>query len=144
MTRAKEKLYLSLAMSRMTYTGEPLVCAPSRFLQEIPADLIHWKESGLGAQALERPRRSLERETASLPQAPRKKNTQWSNRVDVVPRDNSGLELAVGDRIIHDDFGEGSVVALTGEGPKRVAEVTFDQVGKKRLLVKIAPISRVG
>ena len=49
----------------------------------------------------------------------------------------------MGDRITHDDFGEGSVLALTGEGPKRVAEVHFDQVGKKRLLVKIAPISRV-
>ena len=143
MTRAKEKLYFSLAMSRLTYTGEPLVCAPSRFLQEIPADLIEWKESGLGASALERPRRQIERETPSLPQAPRKKNTQWANRIDVVPRDNSALELAVGDRIVHDDFGEGSVMALQGEGPKRVAEVQFDQVGKKRLLVKIAPISLV-
>ena len=97
----------------------------------------------MGQAALNRPRPSLERSLPSLPQAPRKKNTAWANRIDSVPRDNSSLELAVGDRINHDDFGGGSVTALTGEGPKRVAEVQFDTVGKKRLLVKIAPISRV-
>ena len=142
MTRAKEKLFLSLAMSRATF-GEPMICAPSRFLQEVPAQLIEWRESRAGGFALERPARSLDRALPSLPQAPRQKNTQWANRIDRLPRDNSDLELAVGDRIHHDDFGEGSVMALTGAGPKRVAEVQFDQVGKKRLLVKIAPISRL-
>jgi DNA helicase II / ATP-dependent DNA helicase PcrA len=53
------------------------------------------------------------------------------------------LVLVAGDRIAHDDFGEGSVVAVTGEGPKRVAEVAFDQAGRKRLLIKIAPISKL-
>jgi DNA helicase-2/ATP-dependent DNA helicase PcrA len=49
----------------------------------------------------------------------------------------------VGDRITHDDFGQGSVMAVTGEGPKRVAEVAFDTAGRKRLLIKIAPISKI-
>jgi len=49
----------------------------------------------------------------------------------------------VGDRIKHDDFGPGTISGVTGAGPKRVAEVMFDQAGKKRLLVKIAPISLI-
>jgi DNA helicase-2/ATP-dependent DNA helicase PcrA len=49
----------------------------------------------------------------------------------------------VGDRIAHDDFGQGSVTAVTGVGPKRVAEVQFDTAGRKRLLIKIAPISKI-
>ncbi|AVG23364.1 DNA helicase PcrA [Pontimonas salivibrio] len=140
MTRAKNKLHLSLAMSRQTF-GEAMVCAPSRFLREIPEELMQWRDSGLGDRALTAPRTSLEREPRSLPRPPREKNTQWANRIDTVVRDNSEMELAVGDRITHDDFGPGTISALTGAGPKRVAEVRFDQVGKKRLLVKIAPIS---
>ena len=58
-------------------------------------------------------------------------------------RDNSDLELLAGDRIRHDDFGEGTVNAVTGQGAKRVAEVLFDDAGKKRLLIKIAPIAKV-
>jgi DNA helicase-2/ATP-dependent DNA helicase PcrA len=58
-------------------------------------------------------------------------------------RDNGDLTLVVGDRIVHDDFGEGSVKQVTGEGPKRVAEVSFDTRGTKRLLIKIAPITKL-
>ena len=58
-------------------------------------------------------------------------------------RDNGDLTLAVGDRIRHADFGEGRVSAVTGEGSKRVAEVQFDTAGRKRLLIKIAPIEKL-
>jgi DNA helicase-2/ATP-dependent DNA helicase PcrA len=58
-------------------------------------------------------------------------------------RDNSGLELAIGDRITHDDFGTGLVLGVNGEGAKRIAEVLFDAVGKKKLLIKIAPITKL-
>jgi DNA helicase II / ATP-dependent DNA helicase PcrA len=60
-----------------------------------------------------------------------------------VVRDNGDLTLAAGDRIRHNDFGEGRVTAVTGEGPKRVAEVQFDTAGRKRLLIKIAPIEKL-
>jgi DNA helicase-2/ATP-dependent DNA helicase PcrA len=86
--------------------------------------------------------RFVDREPRGLPKAPKKK-TEWANRVDAVARDNSGMELGPGDRIRHTDFGEGTVGAISGEGAKRVAEVMFDHAGKKRLLVKIAPIEKV-
>jgi DNA helicase II / ATP-dependent DNA helicase PcrA len=78
----------------------------------------------------------------SLPKAP-KKTTEWANRVTSSVRDNGDLTLVPGDRIAHDDFGEGSVVSVTGEGAKRIAEVSFDTSGRKRLLIKIAPISKL-
>ena len=43
-TRARKRLYLSLAMTRAQF-GEVTVAMPSRFLQEIPAELIHWRQS---------------------------------------------------------------------------------------------------
>jgi DNA helicase-2/ATP-dependent DNA helicase PcrA len=58
-------------------------------------------------------------------------------------RDNGDLTLEAGDRIRHTDFGEGRVVAVTGVGTKSIAEVQFDTAGKKRLLIKIAPIEKL-
>ena len=51
--------------------------------------------------------------------------------------------IAAGDRIRHADFGEGRVVGVTGQAPKAVAEVQFERAGRKRLLIKIAPIEKL-
>ena len=143
-TRARKHLAVSLAMSRMTF-GDVRVSSPSRFLADIPDNLIDWRETpgiqqvtdGMSGRG-----RFVDRNPRGLPPAPKKK-TEWANRVDAVARDNSSMELVPGDRIKHADFGEGTIRALTGEGAKRVAEVMFDHAGKKRLLVKIAPIEKL-
>jgi DNA helicase-2/ATP-dependent DNA helicase PcrA len=75
--------------------------------------------------------------------AAQKPKTEWTNRVTGKVRDNGDLELAIGDRIKHDDFGEGRVQAITGTAAKRIAEVQFDTAGRKRLLVKVAPIVKL-
>ena len=49
----------------------------------------------------------------------------------------------MGDRVRHDEYGEGRVNAVTGAGTKRVAHVTFDSVGERKLLVKLAPIEKL-
>ena len=159
-TRARKRLYLSLAMTRAQF-GELSVAHPSRYLQEIPAELIDWRQSpgmansrgGTQSRALNARRGrdalsgfgSAGRASAGqqgLPPAPREKKA-WPNQVTGVVRDNSGLELAAGDRIRHTDFGEGRVTQVTGEGSKRVAHVQFDSAGPKKLLIKIAPIELV-
>jgi DNA helicase II / ATP-dependent DNA helicase PcrA len=144
-TRAKQRLYLSLSASRASF-GEVNVAMPSRYLQEIPAELIDWRQSpgaGPRAKALNpRPARERFSYANSLPPAPRQK-TEWTSAVTGAVRDNGDLTLAVGDRIRHADFGEGRVSAVTGEGSKRVAEVQFDTAGRKRLLIKIAPIEKL-
>ena len=154
-TRARKNLHLSLTMTRSTY-GDTAIAQPSRFLQEIPASLITWRESQagtggsghqLGSSQSSGWQGSIGRSSRpelrdALPPAP-KKNTEWANRVTSSVRDNGDLTLSVGDRIAHEDFGEGSVIAVTGEGTKRIAEVDFDHSGRKRLLIKIAPISKL-
>jgi DNA helicase-2/ATP-dependent DNA helicase PcrA len=164
-TRARKRLFLSLAMSRAQF-GEVSVAMPSRYLQEIPDELIDWKQSpgmansrgGSQPRALNARRgfgggaggggggawgtrdRDLERFSVTKAAAPK---TEWANRVTGTVRDNGDLTLEAGDRIRHVDFGEGTVRQVTGEGTKRIAHVAFDTAGQKKLLIKIAPIEKL-
>jgi DNA helicase-2/ATP-dependent DNA helicase PcrA len=156
-TRARKRLHLSLAMTRAQF-GEVSVAMPSRFLQEIPAELIHWRQSpgdvnsrggtqsralnarrggsgGFGPSGGKRYGDDLVPTSTAL--------DRFANRIPSKVRDNGDLVLASGDRIRHDDFGEGRVDAVTGEGAKRVAHVRFDSAGPKKLLIKIAPIEKI-
>jgi DNA helicase-2/ATP-dependent DNA helicase PcrA len=159
-TRARKRLYLSLAMTRAQF-GEVTVAMPSRFLQEIPAELIDWRQSpgdvnsrgGSRSRALNaRPSGSGGEGSGSSWGSKRygddlaPKSTaidRFPNRIPAKVRDNGDMVLGTGDRIRHDDFGEGRVDAVTGEGAKRVAHVRFDSVGAKKLLIKIAPIQKL-
>ncbi|WP_246081275.1 UvrD-helicase domain-containing protein [Homoserinimonas aerilata] len=169
-TRARQRLYLSLAMTRAQF-GDVNVAMPSRYLQEIPTELIDWRQSpgmansrgGTQPRAINARRGELGSSGSGLSSggsgygfstgpsatalARAAKNaenkTQWANRVTSTVRDNGDLKLAVGDRIRHDDFGEGRVSSVTDNGAKSIAEVQFDTAGRKRLLVKISPIEKL-
>ncbi|WP_423922278.1 ATP-dependent helicase [Frigoribacterium sp. 2-23] len=170
-TRARKHLFLSLAMTRAQF-GEVNVAMPSRYLQEIPVELIDWKQSpgmansrgGTQPRALNARRDggfagggrnglgsaprasggfgggSYDRATAAAKTKPK---TEWANRVTGTVRDNGDMVLEAGDRISHVDFGEGRVMAVTGEGARRIAEVLFDGAGRKKLLIKVAPIEKI-
>ena len=81
--------------------------------------------------------------TEALPPAPPRVKREWAGEITGKVRDNGDLTLAEGDRIRHTEFGDGRVVAVTGQGTKSIAEVQFDTAGKKRLLIKIAPIEKL-
>ena len=55
----------------------------------------------------------------------------------------SGLTYQAGDRVRHDRFGEGLVVAIEGEGSNLKATVGFDNLGRKQLLLKFAKLSKI-
>jgi len=167
-TRARKRLHLSLAMTRAQF-GEVSVAMPSRFLQEIPTDLVDWRQSpgdvnsrgGMQSRALNARRgggfgggnggfggggdrfgvKPLAKRDGLKPLSTAM--DKFPNKVTGKVRDNGDLELASGDRIRHDDFGEGRVDAVTGEGAKRIAHVRFDSAGLKKLLIKIAPIEKL-
>jgi len=171
-TRARKRLYLSLAMTRAQF-GEVTVAMPSRFLQEIPAELVNWRQSpgdvnsrgGTQSRALNARRGGfggssggggsgagrrygddlvpLARRDLRQAQVPGGSIDRFANKIPAKVRDNGDMELAPGDRIRHDDFGDGRVDAVTGEGAKRVAHVRFDKAGAKKLLIKIAPIEKL-
>lgn len=156
-TRARKRLHLSLAMTRAQF-GEVTVAMPSRFLQEIPAALIDWRQSpgdvnsrgGMQSRALNARRSGGSGDRFGVKALPRESLKPLSTAMDKIPnrvtakmRDNGDLELVAGDRIRHDDFGEGRVDAVTGEGAKRIAHVRFDTAGQKKLLIKVAPIQKL-
>ncbi|AXA97191.1 UvrD-helicase domain-containing protein [Microbacterium sp. PM5] len=164
LTRARKRLHLSLAMTRAQF-GEVSVAMPSRFLQEIPHELIDWRQSpgdinarGQGGSRALNGRRpggfggagasGGSRYGDDLVPLPRREKpagdlAKFANRIPAKVRDNGDMELVPGDRIRHEDFGEGRVDQVTGEGAKRVAHVRFDRAGQKKLLIKIAPIEKL-
>jgi DNA helicase II / ATP-dependent DNA helicase PcrA len=52
--------------------------------------------------------------------------------------------VAAGDTVLHDRFGEGVVVAVSGRGHDAEAVIRFEDQGEKRLLLAYAPLKRVG
>ena len=155
--RASKRLYLSLAMTRVAVRrhqrrdAEPLPAGDPGRAHRLEAVARRWRPRGGGTQprALNaRPSHGSSTAASSvrstqLPPAPPRVKTEWTNAVTNKVRDNGDLTLAVGDRIRHTDFGEGRVTAVTGEGAKSIAEVQFDTAGRKRLLIKIAPIEKL-
>jgi DNA helicase II / ATP-dependent DNA helicase PcrA len=137
MTRAKQKLYLSSALQR-TLFGSTTAFLPSSFLGDIPIELIQ-SEGATRASAgtITGGYRGMA-PSASPPKA----RTEIAGAITQV-RDNGSLQLAIGDRIQHLDYGQGVVTELRGDGARQVAQVNFDSGATKSLVVKIAPIEKL-
>ena len=124
LTRAQQRLYLTRAEYRSSW-GAPSFNPPSRFLEEIPEDVIQWRSTNVIA-----PRTSTKRNfSAPPPRATGKKSI--------------ALNLAVGERVSHDTFGLGTVLALSGEGDRAEATIDFGSYGEKRLLLRYAPVEKL-
>ena len=127
LTRARKYLYISRAQYRSTW-GAPNYNPPSRFLDEIPEDVIEWRNdssTSVSASLIKRSRVA----TAPPPRATGKKI--------------SAIELHIGERVSHDTFGVGTVVSIAGEGDKAEATIKFGQYGEKRLLLRYAPVEKL-
>jgi len=127
LTRARQRLYISRAEYRSTW-GAPNYNPPSRFLDEIPEDVIEWRNQGGASLTPSLVRKSR----VSTPPPPR----ATGKKISV-------MELSIGDRVSHDTFGLGSVVAVAGEGDKAEATINFGQYGEKRLLLRYAPVEKL-
>jgi DNA helicase-2/ATP-dependent DNA helicase PcrA len=123
LTRAEKRLYISRAEYRLTF-GSPRYNPASRFLDEIPTDLIEWQN-----------------ETRSSFATLKKSRTQSAPPPRATGKKTVAMALTVGQRVSHDTFGLGTVVALAGEGDKAEATINFGQYGDKRLLLRYAPVT---
>lgn len=134
-TRAREQLYLTRAMLRSSW-GNPLTNPPSRFLAEIPAGLIDWRreepESSWGAASWGSGgygggdswgRSTPQRTAPKRPTLPKARSK------------NNNLQLAVGDRVNHDKYGLGTVIASDGSGARATVTIDFGSSGKVRLML---------
>lgn len=128
-TRAKSKLYLSHAESRRMH-GDVNLCRPSRFINEIPSELIDEirLKSTVSRPALGGPR--LGRSNIS-------KNLNGSVEVP-----QTGLSL--GQRVTHGKFGEGVILNYEGQGSNARVQVNFDAAGSKWLVLSYAKLEVLG
>jgi DNA helicase-2/ATP-dependent DNA helicase PcrA len=125
LTRAEKRLYISRAEYRLTF-GTPKYNPGSRFLDEIPTTLIDWKNET--------------RSSSSSGSSGLRRRTPTTPPPRATGKTSSAMVLTVGQRVSHDTFGLGTVVALAGEGDKSEATINFGQYGEKRLLLRYAPV----
>lgn len=124
-TRAEERLYLSCAGSR-TIFGRSQYNRPSRFLDEIPSELLeHVSRQQPPRQTFDRYR---PQPTVSKPSFSRTTNSTQS--------------WQVGNKASHKKWGVGTVVSVRGEGDDLELDIAFPGEGIKRLLAKFAPIEK--
>jgi DNA helicase II / ATP-dependent DNA helicase PcrA len=128
-TRARERLYLCHAWSRMLF-GSTDYYPPSRFLSEIPEELLHARES---ARPVGRGRSHREAVVDAAIAASAAAGARGAET----------LGLRVGDDVTHEKFGEGVVLELIGDGDRTEAVVNFRDIGEKRLLLAWAPLQKL-
>ena len=117
-TRAMEQLYLTYAESRRLH-GQETYPMPSRFIREIPADLM--QEVRLGARV-------------SRPVAP-------SYKAAAQEQSEGGYKM--GQRVMHAKFGEGVVLNHEGSGAQARLQVNFSTAGSKWLMLAYARLEKL-
>jgi DNA helicase-2/ATP-dependent DNA helicase PcrA len=126
-TRARQRLYLSRALVRSAW-GAPSHNPASRFLTEIPDRLVDWRRTEEDQTRWHRPSSTRTQRAASS------RGSRPSRPVPV---------LSAGDRVAHDTFGLGTVVATSGVGEHAQATVDFGDEGLKTLLLRYAPVEKL-
>jgi len=124
-TRAQQRLYVSRALVRSAW-GSPSYNPASRFLDELPDELVDWRR-------MERVPTGAAPEVAQAAARPSARS----------PGNRPVVALAPGDRVSHDAFGLGTVVATAGVADKAEATIDFGSEGTKRLLLRYAPVQRL-
>ena len=131
-TRARERLYLSRSMMRSAW-GSPAFNPPSRFLDEIPADILDWRREEPSNMPIS---------AGGFGSSP--SSSSAALRLgDRVVGGGPVVSLAAGDRVTHEKFGLGTVVSTAGVGEKADATVDFGAAGVKRLLLRYAPVEKL-
>jgi DNA helicase-2/ATP-dependent DNA helicase PcrA len=149
-TRARQRLYLSRALSRSAW-GAPSWNPPSRFLDEIPGELVEWtgevnRRPFVGGYDDDAPSRYGDHGYKARPSA---QAQLASTRLSGSRGLKGGVgnraipSLEVGDRVTHDAWGMGTVVATRGQGDGAQAQIDFGSSGLKWLMLRYAPVEKL-
>ncbi|MEU7467278.1 DNA helicase PcrA [Streptomyces sp. NPDC044984] len=139
-TRARERLYLTRSTLRSAW-GQPSYNPPSRFLEEIPAAHLEWKRTGASSPVSSGPVSGV---AASLSSSRSRSSASGASGFATRrTEEKSVVSLAVGDRVTHDQFGLGTVVAVKGTGANAEATIDFGDTKPKRLLLRYAPVEKL-
>ena len=119
LTRAKDRVFLVRTFRRRS-SGVSAMCEPSRFLLDIPADLVEGDHAGVLTAA----------------QASFQRQTRWDTRT-VAP---AATRFRVGMHVRHPRFGEGIVMSSRLDGDDEEVTITFASEGVKRLAASLAKL----
>lgn len=146
LTRAQRRLYVSRALVRSAW-GAPSHNPASRFLDELPVDLVDWRRTAAEQTRWGRPDLSGGSTRLGTPtDAGRRNFSSAALRADAAAKAKPARaipSLEPGDRVVHDSFGMGTVVAVDGVAEKSVASIDFGSEGVKRLLLRYAPVEKL-
>jgi DNA helicase-2/ATP-dependent DNA helicase PcrA len=134
LTRAQRNLYVSRSQYRSVW-GAPNYNPASRFLQEIPEELIDWQSAN---QTLVNSKTGIGSEKSNI-----KMRSNFAAVSKLKKPHSQTMQLSVGERVSHDTFGLGTVVAVNGEGDRAEATIDFGSAGEKRLLLRYAPVEKL-
>ena len=161
-TRAKEKLYITNARSRMLF-GNTSFTRPSRFLAEIPEELTDFERNApqqtfyggysgasYGSSSYSGGTKTFSRENSySKPSsvAPKNKASGFANGgFSSAPKksasDSVTLDFKVGDSVEHKTFGKGMIVSAKSMGGDMLLEIAFDTCGTKKVMAKMAKLTK--
>ncbi len=132
-TRAKEKLFLTCAKSRIVY-GKSTQYRPSRFLDEIPEEVLDVIDPTPSALDIKIPPRFDGRKVPE--------NSLLEDSQPHIARKTQGNTFKAGDRVLHKKFGSGTVISATPVGNDIHYEIAFDSVGTKNLLGLYASLTK--
>src|SRR6201994_2032874 len=130
-TRARQRLYVSRAKVRSSW-GQPMLNPESRFLQEIPQELIDWRRTD------RTPSFSAPVSGAGRFGTPRPSPTR-SGGGSKRPL----LVLEPGDRVTHDKYGLGRVEEVSGMGESAMSLIDFGSAGRVKLMHNHAPVAKL-
>ncbi|MEI7544474.1 MAG: DNA helicase PcrA [Mycobacteriaceae bacterium] len=128
-TRARQRLYLSRAKVRSSW-GQPMLNPESRFLGEIPQDLIDWRRTEQSSAT------SLSAPIAGRFGPPRPAPGGGAGKRPL-------LVLAPGDRVNHDKYGLGRVEEVSGVGESAMSLIDFGSSGRVKLMHNHAPVQKL-
>ena len=142
-TRAERRLYLTYARQRTIY-GRTEMSRPSRFLAEIPEELVEHKEADFfGGTDLRAPsniwsERSTRTERKRYMPLPQHTAADGS-----VIRPDASAAFQAGDAVRHSKWGDGRIVAISGSGEDAELSIAFPGEGIKKFVQKYAPILKL-
>ncbi|MBM6590421.1 UvrD-helicase domain-containing protein [Brevibacterium sp. RIT 803] len=165
LTRARQRLIVTRAETRSMW-GQPQYNPPSRFLSEIPENLIEWENTGTfsssvgggfssggyggGGHGYSGSRGSGFGSSRGSGDSSRSRSGAANSSSPVAGFPNrirpnrEVITVSVGEKVSHESFGLGTVTEVNGVGDKTVAVVDFGSLGTKRLLLRYAPIEKLG
>lgn len=146
-TRAKERLMILSAKRRMIF-GQTLYGKESRFLRDIPEELIERtgrkpQQGAAQGASCQQEFGAVKTRFAAESSIYKSSSAAGAVKSGIAPKSAAPVDIAVGDRVLHRVFGEGDVLDVKPMGGDSMLEIRFDKVGVKKIMATFARLQKL-